>query len=305
MEEIFSGRSLGITTKSKRFSSAYGYFLFVIGRLLCGLIGTAYGSLFGFSVSIVSPLVTVSQGWYIGGMAGFVAGVTAGFIGAGPMSGAIGLVCATLIMSNSVATCVMALFFAILPFINGLFDYISLCMTRFLLGLFVKMRSKGAVYDGGILVFLVLADLGFALGCIAALVYSLHIAVVAYNSIQYVPQAAHVDWLQTVEIAYGHPFKEGLSITLMLWLTFLPSAFNLAMTTMMFFIKRWNAIGLRLKASDDGRQANEMALSLSLYGAATAIVCLPVVAVFRWVVVGTVLLNIGFGKMLFDFARQL
>ena len=142
-----------------RYPRAGAVSQFGVERILCGIVGAVYGCAFGASCSVISPLLSVTTGALAGSGAGFFAGFASGFIGAGPLSGALGLICGALIVSDSVVVSMIGLIFGILPLINSVTDYMSVVVTRVLVGIFVKSKIHNPILDFLMIITLISSDL--------------------------------------------------------------------------------------------------------------------------------------------------
>jgi hypothetical protein len=271
-------------------------------ELICAAAGMYFGCIFGIGTAAISPLVTYSQALFAGTAAGLIIGLVAGLIGGGPIAAIAGIILGSFIISDRVVICLIILFFGILPLVNGLFDYMSLCMTRFLVGRILIIRLRNAYFDFFRITFLILVDIAFSLFCIFLLTAALFITVVLYNKSSIVPVSAHVDWKTIVTDAYENPFGSGLPVTLILWSTFLPTAFNLILTSIIFIFRSWRKIALRLQKTIPSRGGADLSILVAVAGAASFLIFAPIVLLFRYLLVGTILFDFGITRIFYDLA---
>jgi hypothetical protein len=267
------------------------YLTFVIERLLCGAVGAYVGLVFGLFCAYISPLVSLKQGLSAGASAGFTAGFVAGHISAGPLAGAVGLIFGAIAASDQVITSLIILFFGFLPAVNSIFDFLSLCMTRLILGRIIIIHLTKRKWAYPKTTGLIVGDVIFALCCIFALAVFLSLSIFVYNQFPAVPPPARVNWAQTIADAYDKPFEEGLPITFMLWWTFMPTVASFFVICFLFSISmvRQSFLFLGSSISISPKEPKVDTLWM-LAVAGSVLVFVPAALIFRAIIV-TVLLG--------------
>lgn len=106
----------------------------------------------------------------------------------------------------------VGIFYGILPFVNGLFNFISFAASRKLLRLVVQSRTLFLVVT-----YIVLAIL-IAFTLLIALTVALPISLEIVNKSSNTP----INWLSYAQLALNEPFKSGIVVTAMLFSTLLP-----------------------------------------------------------------------------------
>ena len=112
-----------------------------------------------------------------------------------------------------------------------------------------------------------------------------------------------MDWLATASQIYNEPFGDGLPITLMLLSTFLPSCFNLGLSTILFLMRCWRGRYLSLeRAANLSKDADDLRFSLALCAVTSFIFLVPFIVATRFLLFGTILFEGGIGSALYSVA---